>query len=156
MQQIILTYRKELLRYSFNLTKDKDNAEDLLQDTFMRVLPRFDILSEVKNIKSYLMTTMRNIHIDNIRRQKRQKQYQNQLLNESFTADNDSESDMVCQDIKKHIQALKIEWREPLIMYYLGHSYDEMSASTGVSIPNLRLRLFYARRELRIRLSEFG
>ena len=71
MDNTVLKYQKDLLAYAFYLTKSKEKAEDLLQDTYIRIFSKERNLAEIKSLKSYLMTIMYNIHIDSMRKKKR-------------------------------------------------------------------------------------
>jgi RNA polymerase sigma-70 factor, ECF subfamily len=153
MYSIVLNYQKDLLAYSFFLTKSKGDAEDLLQDTYIRVFSKGENIVQIKNIKSYMMTIMHNIYIDGIRKQKLRYRYTNDLTKtnrEPFY--NNIESKMYSQDILNIIKLIREEWREPLLMYYSGFDYLEMSDRTGLKVETLRMRVFYAKQELRRKL----
>jgi RNA polymerase sigma-70 factor, ECF subfamily len=157
MEQLILTHQKELLAYSFFLTKNKSDAEDLLQDAFIRIFAKEEPISTIKNIKSYLIATLRNMYVDNVRKQKLKAKYQNWItLNQSDLTSNNSEVNMNCQDIYAKIGEIRIEWREPFLLHYQGFSYDEMVQKTGLNVETLRMRVFYARRELMQKLKKTG
>jgi RNA polymerase sigma-70 factor, ECF subfamily len=155
MYSIILNHQKDLLAYSFFLTKSKGDAEDLLQDTYIRVFSKGENIVQIKNIKSYLMAIMHNIYIDGIRKQKLRYRYTNDLSKtngEPFY--NNIESKMYSQDIHNIIKLIREEWREPLLMYYSGFGYIEMSDRTGLKIETLRMRIYYAKKELKSRLEK--
>jgi RNA polymerase sigma-70 factor, ECF subfamily len=155
MYSIILNYQKDLLAYSFFLTKSKGDAEDLLQDTYIRVFSKGENIVQIKNMKSYLMAIMHNIYIDGIRKQKLRYRYTNDLSKtngEPFY--NNIESKMYSQDIHNIIKLIREEWREPLLMYYSGFGYIEMSDRTGLKIETLRMRIYYAKKELKSRLEK--
>jgi RNA polymerase sigma factor (sigma-70 family) len=155
MYSIVLNYQKDLFAYSFFLTKSKDDAEDLLQDTYIRVFSKGESIVKIKNIKSYLMAIMHNIYIDGIRKQKLRYRYTKDLTKtngELFY--NNIESKMYSQDIHNTIKLIREEWREPLLMYYLGFGYIEMSHKTGLKVETLRMRIYYAKKELKNRLEK--
>jgi RNA polymerase sigma-70 factor, ECF subfamily len=157
MEQLILTHQKELLAYSFVLTKNKSDAEDLLQDAFTRIFAKKEPISTIKNIKSYLIATLRNMYVDNVRKQKLKAKYQNWItLNQSDLVSNNSEVNMNCQDIYTKIGEIRKEWREPFLLHYQGFSYDEMAQKMGLNVETLRMRVFYARRDLMQKLKKTG
>jgi RNA polymerase sigma-70 factor, ECF subfamily len=149
MDAQVLKYQKELLAYSYFLTKNRSDADDLLHDTMLRVFSKREFFNQINNVKSYLMTVMHNIYIDSVRKQKLRLRYNNYQLETQFEPfANNSESKMVMDDIYKYIQSIKQDWREPFLMHYQGFSYDEMSEKTGLNVETLRMRVFYARQDL--------
>jgi RNA polymerase sigma-70 factor, ECF subfamily len=153
MDNIVLKYQKDLLAYAFYLTKSKEKAEDLLQDTYIRVFSKERNLAEIKSIKSYLMTIMYNIHIDSMRKKQRYIRYCNTMLQmHGEPSTNNVEADMNYKDIHKIVQSIKTEWRETFLMYCNGFEYKEMSQQIGLNVETLRMRVFYAKQELRRKL----
>jgi RNA polymerase sigma factor (sigma-70 family) len=155
----ILAYQKDLKAYAYRLSKNTIDAEDLVQDTYVRIYSRtnFDL---IHNVKSYLMSMMHNIYIDNTRRKKLRQQHQKHLQNIVF-ADNEptienTEISINLQDIYKQIEQIKVEWREPFLLFYQGYEYEEMTKKTGVKINLLRSRVFYARLELAKKLQKLN
>jgi RNA polymerase sigma factor (sigma-70 family) len=151
MEDKILSYQKDLKAYAIMLSKNTIDAEDLVQDTYLRIFSRANI-ELIKNVRGYLMSMMHNIYIDNTRRKKSRQKHQDYLQNIVF-ADNEptienTEISINVQDIYKQIEQIKDEWREPFLLFYQGYDYDEMTKKTGVKIDLLRSRVFYARREL--------
>jgi RNA polymerase sigma factor (sigma-70 family) len=155
----ILAYQKDLKAYAYKLSKNAIDAEDLVQDTYVRIYSRtnFDL---IHNVKSYLMSMMHNIYIDNTRRKKLRQQHQRHLQNIVFADDEptmeNTEISVNVQDIYKQIEQIKVEWREPFLLFYQGYEYEEMTKKTGVKIDLLRSRVFYARRELAKKLKKIA
>jgi RNA polymerase sigma factor (sigma-70 family) len=157
MENKILACQKDLKAYAYRLSENTIDAEDLVQDTYVRALSRanFEI---IRNVKSYLMSMMHNIYIDNTRRKKLNLQHKKHLENTVFahkepTIEN-TEIYINLQDIYKQIDQIKDEWREPFLLFYQGYEYEEMTKKTGVKINLLRSRVFYARRELAKKLQK--
>ena len=61
----IMQYERMLRPFAFNLTKNREECEDLVQDTFFRALSNKEKFEEGTNIKAWLFTIMRNIFINN-------------------------------------------------------------------------------------------
>jgi RNA polymerase sigma-70 factor, ECF subfamily len=152
MDKAVLKYQKELFSYAFFLTKNKDKAEDLLQDMYIRVFSKERNLEQIKNLKSYLMTIMYNIYIDAIRKKKLRTRYYNSLLIQGEPSINNAEANMNYKDIYNVIQSIRADWRESFLMYCNGFEYKEMSQEIGSNVETLRMRVFYAKQELRRKL----
>jgi len=77
----LLDVQNDLFRFAIRLTRNRDDASDLLQDTSLKVLDNFDKFAEETNFKAWAYTLMRNIFINNYRRTVREKTYVDQTEN---------------------------------------------------------------------------
>ncbi|HVJ07193.1 MAG TPA: RNA polymerase sigma factor [Acidisarcina sp.] len=67
-EDIVLAYYPRLLQWALQLTHDRSEAEDLVQELYLRVA-RIDAAPEtIENIDSYLFFVLRNLHYENLRR----------------------------------------------------------------------------------------
>src|ERR1700722_13555970 len=57
-----------LYRYALSLTRNRDDAEDLVQDTYVRALPALHRLRRDSNMKSWLLTILRNNYFNQLRK----------------------------------------------------------------------------------------
>ena len=71
IQTRLLALQGNLLNFAYMLTSNRDDAYDLLQDTFVKVLDNEDKYAENVNFKGWVFTIMRNIFINNYRHQVR-------------------------------------------------------------------------------------
>ncbi|MBB6454475.1 RNA polymerase sigma-70 factor (ECF subfamily) [Salirhabdus euzebyi] len=69
-------YNKDLFKFLMYMGVNKEQAEDLVQDVFLRVLKAQDDCQKVNNEKTWLFTIARNIVIDHFRKQGKRKNYQ--------------------------------------------------------------------------------
>jgi RNA polymerase sigma factor (sigma-70 family) len=152
MDKVVIKYQKDLFAYAFFLTKNKVDAEDLLQDMYIRVFSKERNLEQIKNLKAYFMTIIYNIYIDRIRKKKRTIRYHNTLLIQGEPTINDAEANMNYKDIYNIIQSIRADWRESFLMYCKGFEYKEMSQEIGSNVETIRMRVFYAKQELRRKL----
>ncbi len=152
MENSISIYQKDLFSYALSLSKNSVDAEDLVQDTFVRFLSRHNKSETPNSTKSYLMSILRNIYFDSLRRRKLKNRFddykKNALLEGYESAPNNTENLINEEYLYYCIGKIKADWREPFLNYYRGYSYEEMAQQTGLNIETLRMRVFYARREL--------
>jgi RNA polymerase sigma-70 factor (ECF subfamily) len=158
----IMQYERILRPFAFNLTKSREATEDLIQDTFYRALSNKEKFAEGTNIKAWLFTIMRNIFINNYRRnQKRntvtdtsENQY---LLNSTRNVEkNGSERAFLAEDIEKAMANVSKDFTEPFMMYYTGFKYQEIADKLDLPLGTVKSRIFFARKELQERLKEMG
>ena len=158
----IMQYENILRPFAFNLTKSSEAAADLIQDTFYRALSNEEKFAEGTNIKAWLFTIMRNIFINNYRRQKKSNtitdtsdnQY---LLNSTKKIEkNDSERSFLAEDIEKAMSEVSKDFTEPFMMYYKGFHYQEISEQLDLPLGTVKSRIFFARKELQSKLKGLG
>jgi len=158
----IMQYENILRPFAFNLTKSSEAASDLIQDTFYRALTNEEKFNEGTNIKAWLFTIMRNIFINNYRRQKKSNtitdtsdnQY---LLNSTKKIEkNESERSFLAEDIEKAMREVSSEFTEPFMMYFKGFHYQEISEQLDLPLGTVKSRIFFARKELQSKLKGMG
>lgn len=158
----IQQYESILRPFAFNLTKSREATEDLIQDTFYRALSNSEKFLEGTNIKAWLFTIMRNVFINNYRRQKNsntvtdtsENQY---LLNSTKRIEkNESERSFLAEDISKAMREVSLDFTEPFMMYFNGFSYQEISEQLDLPLGTIKSRIFFARKELQSKLKERG
>jgi len=158
----IMQYESILRPFAFNLTHNREATEDLIQDTFYRALANKEKFEEGTNIKAWLFTVMRNIFINNYRRDKKRQTVtdptDNQvLLNSVKTSDkNASTRSFMAQDIEQAMVEVSKDFTEPFMMYYNGFKYQEIADKLDLPLGTVKSRIFFARKELQARLKEMG
>lgn len=143
---MVNAYSADLFRYAFWLCRNKEVAEDLLQETFLRAWKGMDGLQDVNAVKSWLITILRR---ENARRFAR-KQLELVEYNDAITADNISHS-YTDQDAIEHALAkLDDKYREALVLQVIGgYSCEEIARMTQTNSNTVMTRLFRARQQLR-------
>ncbi len=162
--------RGELLAYLRNSLRVDDEAEDIVQDAFLRLL-MLDRLEDIGSEAAYLYTAVRNLVID--RQRTRHEEPMPQVTvseeDEQFTqdlsaliADTDHAPDTLLQrqEIHKAYQAALAELPEPQREVWVqteeaGLSFNDLAAQTGTPPNTLLSRKHYAVQHLRKRLQPF-
>lgn len=67
-QKDLLGVQDDLLRFAYKLTSDREEANDLLQETSLKALDNEDKYMPDTNFKGWMYTIMRNIFINNYRK----------------------------------------------------------------------------------------
>lgn len=145
---------------AYNLTRDIDDAKDLVQETILKALTNRDKFKAGTNIKAWLYTIMRNTFINNYNKVVKRSsnvdsteylQYQNS--DENFVTYNKGTSSFVMSDINQAIANLNEEHRTPFMMYYVGYKYLEIAEKLKIPIGTVKNRIHIARKELKSVLS---
>ncbi len=151
---------EQLNRYALRLTANKDDAKDLLQDTFLKAFTHRHQFEESTNLKAWVHTIMKNTFINNYRKNVRQNTtFDNTvdlvLLNRNKDIfNNDPDSIFSEKEIHQAINRLDDHLRVPFVMCFSGYSYDEVAKSLRIKTGTVRSRLFFARKRLMKMLRE--
>lgn len=131
--QDLLNIQSELLRFAYKLTADREEANDLLQETSLKALDNEDKYTPDTNFKGWMYTIMRNIFINNYRKVVRDQTFVDQTdnlyhLNMPQDSGFDStESAYDMKEIHKVVNALPKDYRIPFAMYVSGFKYREIA-----------------------------
>ena len=142
-------------------TRDRDDANDLVQETFVKALRYKNNFKEGTNIKGWLYTIMRNIFINNYKKKRFQNTIVDQTDNQFFlNSGQDYHHDSVTSlinidDIQAAISRLKYDFRRPFSMFLDGFHYDEIADELDIPMGTVKSRIFHARKRLREDLAEF-
>lgn len=145
-----------LYRVAFYMLESGADAEDAVQDLFVRLWSSRDSLDSVRNPKAYCITMLRNICIDRMRAAAASGRTEE--MDENIAADGSADTDVISRErmlcIMKAAGELSEGEREVLKMRALeGMSYEEISSLTGRSGLTLRVQLSNARRKIRKAIS---
>ncbi|WP_242928542.1 RNA polymerase sigma factor [Pontibacter vulgaris] len=141
---------------AMNLTRDSDDAKDLVQETMLKALTNKEKFKAGTNLKAWLYTIMRNTFINNYNKiTKRSSNVDSaeylQYLNtdENYVTYNKGTATFVMGDINKAIELLQEEHRTPFMMYYVGYKYLEIAEKLKIPIGTVKNRIHIARKELK-------
>ena len=129
---------RPLFAYLLGVTRRREVAEDLLQETFCRFLIRQRVMPE-DEARRYLFRIATNLLRDRWRRE--------EDVPAPKVSEEGHETDVAAQlDVRRVMQLLKPRERELLWLAYVeGMSHQEIAAVTGLSAMSIRLLLFRAR-----------
>lgn len=154
IQEKLLDLESSLERFAYRLTAKREDAKDLLQETFLKALIYQDKYVHTDNFKAWTYTIMKNTFINNYRRNLRQNTHRDNtkeaiLLNHPQASGNDdTESAFSTKELNQKIGDLKDELRVPFMMYLEGYKYKEIAEELNLKIGTVKSRIFFSRKEL--------
>lgn len=143
-----------LRAFSMKLTGNYDDAEDLYQDTALRIMTNADKYNPGTNFKAWAVTIMRNIFINNYRKKVRRNLIIDQTPNNYYinsgseTVRNDGETAVTFNELQALVDRLPDDFRIPFLMAYQGYKYDEIAEQLGSPLGTIKSRIFFARKKL--------
>ena len=156
----LLGVQDDLLRFAYKLTSDREEANDLLQETSLKALDNEEKYTPDTNFKGWIYTIMRNIFINNYRKVVRDQTFvdtTDNLYHLNLPRDAAFESTESAYDLKEMhrvVNALPKEYRIPFAMHVSGFKYREIAERTGVSLGTIKSRIFHCRKKLKAILAE--
>lgn len=147
MTDNLIKYRERLYHYALKLTKNHEDAEDLVQDAMLKAIEKMDMF-DGKNMWGWMSTIMRRLHINKVIKYKHLKAIDINTI--EFRYDHNIEV-----GIDAHIVAGVIadsKWREPLTLWLDGYMYKDIARDIGVPYGTLKDMLYNAKIDVRAKL----
>lgn len=166
ISKLIERHKRRVRDYIYMMVKDNDVADDIFQETFIKVIRVIDEGRYTDNGKflSWVLRIAHNQVIDHFRAQRQNKSVSEteagyDVLGTLKLAERTVEDSMVCEQIERDVRALvellPSEQREVVIMrYFSGLSFKEIAEQTDVSINTALGRMRYALINLRRMIKE--
>ncbi|MBI2024032.1 RNA polymerase sigma factor [Candidatus Giovannonibacteria bacterium] len=148
-------YQSAFLRFAGRILNTKEEAEDVVQDSFMKIYRHADQLQEGPNskFKSWAYKIVFNTALTRYRSLKKRSgemTYLDTFLYETLGSKEFQDNLNAEIMVKEILAKMPGDFRELLEMHYLkGLSYDQISREKNITIPALKMRLFRAREVFR-------
>ena len=157
----LIALQNNMLNFAYQLTSNRDDAYDLLQDTTLKALDNEDKYVENTNFKGWVFTIMRNIFINNYRKGARtatvidqtEDLYHLNLPQESGFSTPDGS--MAVNEINAAIDSFSDDFRIPFSMHVAGYKYNEIAEHMGLPLGTVKSRIFFARQRLQEMLGDY-
>lgn len=144
----------KLERFAFSLVTNRQDAMDLIQETYLKALSNRSKYREFDNFKAWVFTIMKNTFINMYRRSVRENiRFDNSAdlyyLNGSVSSSAPTpESDYLAVEIATTIEGMADEFRIPFQMHNAGYKYKEIAVKLGLKIGTVKSRIYFCRRKL--------
>ena len=159
--QLLLGNAAFLNPFAINLTKDRESAKDLVQETMYKAIANREKYICGTNIKAWLYTIMRNIFINDYRKRTKQQVIFDSTPND-FLLDynqaaisNLAESKLRLKEIQTAVHYLPSIFKEPFLLYFDGYKYHEIAGILHEPLGTIKSRIHFARKLLKKKISRF-
>jgi RNA polymerase sigma-70 factor (ECF subfamily) len=162
-----MVHLNELYAKALQYTKNEKDAEDLVQETFVKAYDNWDRFEQGTNCRAWLFTILRNTFINRYRRKKREREIlhsddtssvEHNFFNRENTGYYDSpERDAIdksfSKDLRDSLEELPEEFRQVVILADLNDfSYKEIAHILDCPVGTVMSRLFRGRKLMRQQL----
>ena len=163
-----LQHLDAVYRYAYTLTRDRSEAEDLTQDTFLQALRHWDQFRPGTNARAWLFTICRNLFLRQRERRSREEPTEAAALDgiaaaaQAFAAPPDAgralfDAPELGDVIRRELDKLPAEYREVVELSDLqDQSYADIAQVLGVPLGTVKSRLFRGRRLLQEALVDYA
>lgn len=164
-----LPHIHSMYNFGYRLTLDRDDAKDLVQDTYFKAYRFIESFQKGTNAKAWLFRILKNSFINDYRKkvkepnkvdyQEVESYYNSDDVDRQITPDLRVEAlrDMIGDEISNALNALDVDFRTVIILCDLeGFKYEEMAKILDIPIGTVRSRLHRARQLLKEKLSDYA
>jgi RNA polymerase sigma factor (sigma-70 family) len=144
--------RTHLNRFAYQLTLNAENAQDLVQDTLFKALANREKFREDINFKAWTFTIMRNIFINEYRKNQKYRRVDQapdhySLINKQ-TSQETPEGQMTILQLNDAMDKLDYEYKQPLLLHIKGFKYSEIAQQLNLKMGTVKSRIFLSRKKL--------
>ena len=162
--ELVNRYKNKLLNFIYRYFGSKDDAEDILQETFIKLYYKKDYYKPISEFSTWIYTIAANLSKTELRKRKRRKTSQLSEMgveNKEFDIRYEDDTDLEINteynehEINKAIQDLETPFRTAFILRDIQElSYEEISKITEVPLGTIKSRINRARVQLQGKLKE--
>jgi RNA polymerase sigma-70 factor (ECF subfamily) len=148
IEEIYRAYSDDVYRFACWLCGDTTEAEDIVSEAFVRLWGSLEDV-QVGTVKAYVLTIARNVFISRRRRNRRERQLPDELLDHSLPPDVTAERN---DDVRALMDAMQMlpdgERAAFLLRFQQELPYDEIARILGISLSAAKVRVHRARLKL--------
>ncbi len=165
----MMVHIRPLYHFAFRLTNDEDDANDLVQDTFLKAYRFIKSFERGSNAKAWLFRILKNSFINNYRKNSKepsQIDYEEaeNFLNTGISSWSESIDlrdklfrGLVGDEITNALNLLPVDFKTVIILCDIEEfSYEEIAKITDIPVGTVRSRLHRARKLLKDQLAEYA
>lgn len=154
------TYYQPLCNYAYSFIQDRDEAEEIVQSTFLSVWEKKDSLDIKTSLKSYLYTMVRNTSLNVIKHEKIKQKYVGQALTVNERSYDGVAQAVLSSELEERIhQAMQILPEQCRLVFKLSRfeelKYAEIAEQLGISIKTVENHMGKALKIMREQLRDY-
>lgn len=152
----IFNIRNKLYRFAARIVGSSDEAEDVVQEVFMKVWQQRDELNEIRNLEAWSMTLTKNMSLDKLRSKHRRTE---SISTDLSLVAPPSVASLEAQDLATQIQTIMAQLPENQrqcmhLRDVEGLNYDEIAAILQLSLAQVKTNIHRARNFVRSKIND--
>lgn len=158
-EEMFRGYHQQLCRYAFTIVKDADQAQEMVQDVFLRIWERRGTIEITTSVKAYLYRSVHNACL-NLNQQKKKEVRMDEVslkvIHPSANAEERVQDGELNRAIASGLDKLPAECRKVFEMSRFGEmKYREIADALGISVKTVENQMGKALRIMREQLSDY-
>ncbi len=157
----VLPLKNLLYRLALRITMNREEAEDVVQDTLLKVWNRRDTLPELDSIEAYSMTVCRNIALDKTKRMAWHEDslddgqgFEQKSSSSSNPYERAEQRDML-DTVRKIVDSLPEKQKTCMqLRDFEGKQYKEIAAALGITEEQVKVNIYRARQTVKQKFNE--
>ncbi len=156
-QTDILPLKNELFRLALRITQNRAEAEDVVQETMIKVWNRRDQWSQLESVEAFCLTVCRNLSLDRMRRMDSHVQHLSDDIDPTDSSRASNPEQLAIQNdrtqlVRSLIDQLPERFRTCMQLRDLeGKSYRDIAAILHITEQQVKINIFRARQTVRER-----
>lgn len=155
----ILPLKNQLYRLALRITLNAQEAEDIVQDTLIKVWNRRDSLDEIDSVEAYAMTICRNLSLDHLKRKDNMNMSLDGMLFDRADTSDDPLQKLARKDNIHRIRTLMDSLPEKQrtcmqLRDFEGKTYREIAQILDISEEQVKINIFRARKYIKENFSK--
>lgn len=160
----VLPLKNHLFRLALRITMSKEEAEDIVQDTLIKVWNRKDEWQEIESIEAYSLRICRNLSLDRIRNKENNNDSLDNLSSAEALQAATPQEQMIQRDriqlVRNIVNSLPEKQRSCMqLREFEGKSYKEIAQILEITEEQVKVNIFRARqtvKQLYLKLDNYG
>ena len=156
----VLPLKNVLYRLALRITMNREEAEDVVQDTLMKVWDRRDTLDNIDSIEAFSLTICRNIALDMTKRAARSNESLDQdniepQVSSLAAPDERTEQKDMLDMVRRIVDSLPEKQRVCMqLRDFEGKSYKDIAAVLSITEEQVKVNIYRARQTVKLKFNE--
>ena len=153
--ELLIISQRKLQKYAQHLTRDSDRADDLLQETFIRILSNANKFENEGKFICWALKIMHNTFINNARHEERCQTVEELLYSTPLKNRSYCDSNAEINEIYNAIDNLPGNASKVMRLFISGHKYIEISVIMNIPLGTVKTRINHSRAILKKKLKDY-
>lgn len=155
----ILPLKNQLYRLALRITLNTAEAEDIVQETLIKVWNKRDTWDQIDNIEAFCFTVCRNLSLDSIKRHDNQNKTLDDKGGDHIDLSNDPSKQTIVNDqmnmVRQIVDSLPEKQRSCIqLRDFEGKTYKDIALVLGISEEQVKVNIFRGRQTIKQRFEK--